>query len=105
MRRCPWYHDVTYFLGTSLDVVDRRRWEGPLLQHYLMRLRSYGIVPPSFDEAFHEYRREMLYGYVIFVTNGDGTQYWSEANNAAVATRFGMALEDLDTLALIEREM
>src|SRR5690606_14971932 len=27
MRRCPWYHDFTYFLCSSLDIVDRRRWE------------------------------------------------------------------------------
>jgi Ecdysteroid kinase-like family len=104
MRRCPWFHDVTYFLGSSLDVVDRRRWEKPLLQHYLMRLAHHGVPAPGFDEAFYCYRREMIYGYIIFVTNGDGTQFWSEADNAAVAVRFGMAIEDLDTMSAITQE-
>ena len=25
MRRCPWFHDFTYFIVSSLDIVDRRR--------------------------------------------------------------------------------
>jgi hypothetical protein len=104
MRRCPWFHDVTYFLGSSLDVVDRRRWEKALLQHYLGRLVQHGVQAPAFDTAFYCYRRELIYGYIIFVTNGDGTQFWTEAANCAVAVRFAMAIEDLDTMGAIERE-
>lgn len=104
MRRCPWYHDVTYFLVSSLDVVDRRRWEGALIQHYLDRLSELSITPPAFDAALDCYRREILYGYVLFITNGDGVQYFTEAANAAIAVRFAMAAEDWGTLALIEQD-
>ena len=104
MRRCPWFHDFTYFLVSALDVVDRRKWEQALLQFYLGRLKEYGVAAsPSFDEAFYCYQRDALYGYVIFVTNGDGTQFWTEAANSTAAMRFAMACEDHDSLALIER--
>jgi hypothetical protein len=102
MRRCPWYHDVTYCLVSSLDVVDRRRWERALLQHYLDKLVSLGIAVPTQDEAFEEYRREIIDGYVLFIINGDGTQYWTEAANCAVTVRFAMAAEDHGTLTAIE---
>jgi hypothetical protein len=87
---------------SSLDVVDRRRWERALLQCYLDKLTSLGIAGPSHDEAFAEYRREIVYGYVLFMINGDGTQYWTEAANTAVTVRFAMAAEDHDTLRAIE---
>ena len=104
MRRCPWYHDVTYFLVSALDIVDRRRWESALLQHYLGQLADHGICPPDFDKAFYCYRRELIYGYVLFITNGDGSQFWTEAANTAVATRSAMAVEDLDSLgAYVEK--
>lgn len=104
MRRCPWFHDVTYFLVSALDVADRRRWERPLLEHYLQRLRAGGIAPPTHDTAFEDYRREILYGYVLFLTNGDGTQYWTEQDNCAVSVRFAMAAEDHSTLAALETD-
>jgi Ecdysteroid kinase-like family len=104
MRRCPWYHDVTYFLITSLDVVDRRNWVGALLQYYLDRLAGYGAPAPDFEAAFYCFRRELIYGYILFITNGDGQQFWSEAMNAAVTVRYAMAAEDYDMMSAIERE-
>jgi len=103
MRRCPWYHDVTYFLITSLDLVDRRNWVGALLQYYLDQLASHGIEVPSYEEAFYCFRRELIYGYILFITNGDGTQFWSEAANTAVTVRYAMAAEDYDMMSAIER--
>lgn len=105
MRRCPWYHDVTYFLISSLDIADRRRWQGALLQHYLEALERLGVTMPGFNAAWDEYRREIIYGYVLFMTNGDGTQYWNEPDNAAVVNRYAAAMEDLGTLELIERDI
>lgn len=104
MRRCPWYHDVTYFLVSALDVVDRRRWESALLQHYLGRLKAHGVAAPDFDTALWCYRREILYGYVLFITNGDGVQYFTESANAAIAVRFAMAADDWDTLGAIDSD-
>lgn len=104
MRRCPWFHDFTYFIVSSLDLVDRRKWDRALLLHYLERLKGHGVPTPDFDDAFNCYRREILYGYVLFITNGDGMQFWSEAANATVAVRFAMAADDYDSLAAIEAD-
>lgn len=103
MRRCPWYHDVTYFLLTSLDVLDRRKWLPALLQYYLDQLAGYGIAAPSYEEAFYCLRRELIYGYVLFITNGDGHQFWSESMNSAVTVRYAMAAEEYDMMSAIER--
>jgi len=102
MRRCPWYHDFTYFIVSSLDVGDRRRWEKALLHHYLSALKSHGGNPPNLDHAFYCYRREVIHGLITFISNGDGTQYWSEFDNTPVTMRFGIAAEDLDTFGAIE---
>jgi len=44
-RRGAWSIDVSYFLIAGLDLVDRRRWEGALLQHYLHCLAEAGARP------------------------------------------------------------
>jgi aminoglycoside phosphotransferase (APT) family kinase protein len=43
IRKGPWFHDVGYFLVSSLDMLDRRAWEQPLLKHYLAALASRGV--------------------------------------------------------------
>jgi hypothetical protein len=96
-RRGPWVLDVTYFMTASLDVVDRRRWEAALLQHYLTRLASYGVAPPGFDEAFDAYRRDVIWGLLIWMLNG--SEFQTESNNTASATRFAMAMIDHETFA------
>lgn len=102
MRRCPWYHDVTYFLITSLDIVDRRNWISALLQYYLDQLTINGVTAPAFEEAFYCFRRELIYGYILFISNGDGYQFWTEAMNCTVTVRYAMAAEDYGMLAAIE---
>ena len=96
-RRGPWALDVTYFITAALDIVDRRRWESALLQHYLGRLAVYGVEPPSFDAAFDAYRRDVVWGLLIWMLNG--SHFQTEANNTAAATRFAMAMIDHDTFA------
>ncbi|MEZ5709766.1 MAG: phosphotransferase [Blastomonas sp.] len=93
-RLGAWSIDVSYFLIAALDLVDRRRWEGALLLHYLDSLKQHGIDPPSFDEAFAAYRRDVVWGLLIWMLNGSNFQ--TEANNTAAATRFAMAMIDLD---------
>ena len=96
-RRGPWALDVTYFIIAALDIVDRRRWETARLQHYLGRLAAYGVEPPSFDAACDAYRRDVVWGLLIWMLNG--TQFQTESNNTAAATRFAMAMIDHDTFA------
>ncbi|WP_430386788.1 hypothetical protein [Blastomonas fulva] len=98
-RRGAWSIDVSYFLIAGLDLVDRRRWEGALLQHYLQCLALEGIDPPSFDTAWAAYRRDVVWGLLIWMLNS--SQFQTEANNTAAATRFAMAMLDLDTFGVL----
>lgn len=98
-RLGAWSIDVSYFLIAGLDLVDRRRWEGALIQHYLSSLEAMGVVPPSFDEAWGAYRRDIVWGLLIWMLNG--SQFQTEANNTAAATRFAMAMIDHDTFAAL----
>lgn len=96
-RRGPWSLDVTYFMISALDVVDRRRWETALLQHYLSCLATYAVTPPGFDDAYDAYRKDVVWGLLIWLLNG--TEFQTESNNTAAASRFGNAMTDHDTFA------
>jgi hypothetical protein len=91
MRRSPWVQDVAYHLAASLDLLDRPRWEEPLLAHYLECLVREGVrKPPGFVQAWDAYRNELVYGLFIFLINETGFQ--TEATNTAYAARFGAAV-------------
>lgn len=100
LRRGPWAHDVNYFLVSSLDMVDRREWEKPLLQHYLEALRRRGVDAPRFDEAWEAYRRQTVYGLYYWLVNP--VEFQAEINNCAVAPRFAFAAIDHDTFSLLD---
>ncbi|WP_298283646.1 phosphotransferase [Novosphingobium sp.] len=98
-RRGAWSIDVSYFLIAGLDLVDRRRWEGALLQHYLQCLTEAEVSAPSFDAAWAAYRRDVVWGLLIWMLNS--SQFQTEANNTAAATRFAMAMLDHDTFGVL----
>jgi len=98
-RLGAWSIDVSYFLIAGLDLVDRRRWDGALIQHYLHCLKAQGVEPPSFDAAWAAYRRDVIWGLLIWMLNS--SQFQTEANNTAAATRFAMAMIDLDTFGVL----
>jgi hypothetical protein len=99
IRRGPWAHDVTYFLVSALDVVDRRRWERPLLAHYLERLAAYGVEAPQFDEAWLAYRRQIIWGLFFWAVNP--LEFQPEVVNTAYSARFAMAAIDVGTREVI----
>jgi hypothetical protein len=92
VRQGPWSHDVAYFLGSALDVPDRRAWEEPLLQFYLDQLRIRGVSPPDFAEAWSAYCAQMVYGLYYWLVNP--VEFQAEVNNCAVAPRFAHAVID-----------
>jgi hypothetical protein len=98
-RLGAWSIDVSYFIVAGLDLVDRRRWEGALIQHYLSSLNALGVSTPGFDEAWEAYRRDVVWGLLIWMLNG--SQFQTEANNTAAAMRFAMAMIDHDTFAVL----
>jgi aminoglycoside/choline kinase family phosphotransferase len=63
LMQANWALDVAYHFATILTVEDREAAEKDLLRHYLDRLRAYGVEPPSWEEAWMQYRVNMVYGY------------------------------------------
>jgi len=64
----PWAHDVSYFVGTALDVSTRRSAERDLVAHYTRALHAAGGPELTFDAAWEDYRRHTLHGFVWAVT-------------------------------------
>lgn len=61
-----WSLDVAYHIASALDPGVRGAVERDLLGHYLDRLASGGARPPSFDAAWDDYRRAVLYGFFLW---------------------------------------
>jgi hypothetical protein len=88
-----WSHDVTYFLVSALDPVDRRQAETALVQHYLAQLAAEGVAePPTPDQAMAAFRLQIMDGLFYWMVNPP--EWQSEANNCAVAPRFALAALD-----------
>jgi hypothetical protein len=98
-RAAPWVKDFAYHMIAALDVEDRRAWEKPLLARYLRRLAEAGAPAPGFEEAWFDYRCEAVYGLFIFMINESAFQ--REETNTAFAARFGAAVIDHDSFALL----
>jgi hypothetical protein len=99
-RKGLWHMSFGYFLGSALEIDKRRSWEKPLLAYYLERLAVYGVrEPPELDQAWLSYRRSLLWGYFVWLTNPDACQI--PENNIAASSRFAMAMLDHDTLGLL----
>lgn len=99
VAQTAWHHEDSYHIVCALDQADRRRWEGPLLERYLVALRAHGIAAPEFDAAWLDYRRSIVWGLVIFLTNE--VRFQTEAINTAYASRFSAAALDHDLKRLI----
>jgi aminoglycoside phosphotransferase (APT) family kinase protein len=95
-----WASDVVYAISTAMEIEDRRSYECDLLQHYLGRLRGHGVDAPTFDDAWLWYRKLAIWGFVSFLTPGDGIQ--SEEYNAVVGERNAVAAVDLESISALE---
>lgn len=98
--QAPVMVEVAYHIVCALDPMDRRRWEGPLVQHYLGELRRQGVDALSFDEAMQQYSAFMVLGYCIFLVNASDFQ--PEAINTVYTARFSAAMIDNRTLEVLQ---
>ena len=80
-----WVHDVNYFLVSALDVPDRRAHERDLLGHYLKTLATFGVTAPGLDEAWSDYRRATVHGFLGWLCDLDQWQP-AEVNTATNAS-------------------
>ncbi|MFA7555420.1 MAG: aminoglycoside phosphotransferase family protein [Spongiibacteraceae bacterium] len=94
-------HDISYLVTTSLSIAQRRDNEQALLRYYLDKLHEYGVAqPPSFDEAWLEFRRSLVWGvYYGWLTTPVVNYGWEI--NVLNHLRLTTAYEDFDTSALI----
>jgi Phosphotransferase enzyme family len=97
----PGILEVSYHVSASIDVADRRAWEGALVQHYLGELVRHGAPAPGFDEAMRHYAICLVYGFFIWMTTEPNMQ--TEAVNTANSARVSAAMLDHDTTGLLER--
>jgi hypothetical protein len=98
VQRGTWYFDVGYHIASTLTVEERRRTERDLLRHYLDALTSYGVTPPSWDDAWHAIARGMLHGFFLWGIT-------TKVHPAVIATllhRLGTAVADHDALSVDE---
>ena len=88
-------HDLAMFIGSALDVQDRRAHEQAILRRYLQRLMDRGVTPPDFEEIWLGYRRHYVYSLFVWLSTPDGIQPLPHL--IANVFRYGMAALDLET--------
>jgi aminoglycoside phosphotransferase (APT) family kinase protein len=95
-----WPVGISYFMLCALDMVDRRRWERPLLSHYVTRLAAYGAKDlPSLQDAWFLYRCATFYPVVTWLNN---SAIWQpESINTANVARAVAAAIDHDAFGLL----
>jgi hypothetical protein len=101
----PGAADVSYFLGGSLPVEDRRRHEDDLLRHYHDVLCSSGVTGYAMEDLRLDYRRHayaglsMAVGAAMMVARTDR----GDDMFLAMAHRHATHVEDLGSEALLAR--
>jgi Phosphotransferase enzyme family len=61
-----WGIDVAYHIAAVLDTPTREANEEMLLRSYLDQLRTHGVEPPGWDEAWRCYRVGLAYGLFLW---------------------------------------
>jgi thiamine kinase-like enzyme len=91
----PWAHDVATFLSGALKPEDRRAHEKELLKQYLDQLKQRGANPPDFNDAWNDYVRHILHGFLWVMTP---EEMQPDAYVAAMTERYAVAAEELGTM-------
>ena len=106
VRRGHPSRELAYTLITSMTTADRQACERELLDDYRRALAAAGGPELDRDELWDRYRQGALYAYVArpdhrreWVACRTEASHW-KACGAAIA-----ALEDLDTVALLEKSL
>jgi hypothetical protein len=96
-QRGPWYLDVGYHVVSALTVPDRRRTERDLLSHYLGQLAAAGVDVPSWDAAWHGFRRGIVHGFYLWAI----TLKVKPEITSVLLERLGTAAADHDAYAAV----
>jgi hypothetical protein len=100
--RATGVRDFAYVLGNSTPTEVRRANEEPWLRSYLDVLSAAGIEL-GFDEAWRQYRLLVIYAWNSATsTAAMGSRWQTEEVGQGGMTRATTAVEDLDSVALLE---
>jgi hypothetical protein len=94
----PWASDVAYYIGGALEPAVRREHERALLEHYVVALRRAGGPQLDPAEAWRDYQRHTLHGFIWAVTPA---MMQSSEIVTVMAERFLAAIQDHDPLTLL----
>jgi hypothetical protein len=97
IQRGPWYLDVGYHIGSTLDPADRRANEDDLLRVYLDELSAQGVERPLFDEARERLSLGFIEGFFLWGI----TQKVDPPITTRLLTRLGTAVSDHDAFAVM----
>ena len=102
--------DLAYALASALTVEDRRAWERELVQLYCEKLREHGSPDGTrFDETWLRYRQQTFHAFYNWVyTIGAGEmqpQMQRDDISMKNIERMAAAIDDLDSLAALERSV
>jgi hypothetical protein len=97
VQYAPWYLDVGYHIGCTLDPSERRRVEGDLLALYFDRLRAEGVDPPSGVERRCGIALGLLYGFYLWSI----TLKVAPTITTEMLRRLGVAVADHDAYAAV----
>jgi hypothetical protein len=92
-----WALDLAYHLSTALEPAQRAERERDLLDHYLDRLRSHGVVAPDRDHAWRLYRSHLPYGFFMWGITRFTPRPWIEH----FVRRIGIAVTEHRSLELL----
>lgn len=102
----PGMRDVAYFLSNSVPSDLRRSEERRLLDRWRAGLEAAGAPAPSADEAWRDYRRMVLTGWIAAVTTAAaGSRMQSLEVGLRAMQRSHDAVRDLDSLSLLREEL
>ena len=101
----PPLRDVAYFLGSSVDIELRRRYEEEFVAEYHDQLVARGVVDYSAERCWEDYRLGHLQGPMVAIlgcmyASGERTERADEMF-LAMTRRACAAIGDLDSLALL----
>jgi|TARA_B100001079_G_scaffold195051_1_gene168750 hypothetical protein len=99
-------HDVAYFLGSSFEPEDRRRYEERLVAHYVNELAHRGDSPPiTLDEFWLNYRRFSWSGFLMAMLASMivGRTERGDSMFVAMANRHAAQIFDLGATEFVNR--
>ncbi len=95
--------DVSYFLGASLAVEDRRAHEETLVREYFEQLQAHGVGGLTWEDCWLGYRGQCFLGLLMTIGPAVIVERTPRGDEMFMTTvgRFAQQVLDLDALALL----